>query len=541
MFFKNSRSIRTPLLVSIGLASVAILAALVYALLALHGLSGRFATFIDVDQARLTAFQELYGHGLQAGQAVRNVALDSQNATAFKNFDVAEMKFDEGLAALKKLAAGDTALTAVADDIAAKWKATAQSHRQALDVVKSDQAKAVQVLNKDVTPAWRQVREILIKEIEGRAKSVNATRASVQQDANVAIRNALIFVVLAVLFGVVVIGNLVHNLIKSLRSLELSMKQLASGHGDLTGRLPVASRDEIGRTAESFNSFIGDLQSTITRIRAGTEKIATDAVTLAGSVQTVATSSERQSAAAEAIAAEVEQLTTSIASVADAAEHVRSQSADSLDHSRRGGESLAHLAQEISQVQQVVERIAESVNDYVASANTINNLTSEVKDIADQTNLLALNAAIEAARAGEQGRGFAVVADEVRKLAEKSARSANEIDAVTGALGQKSESLLATVKTGIAALSTSRTALSDVSGVLEKSISAVSEAHSGVDEITNSVREQKSASQDIAVNLENIVRATEESNVVVMQTAASAKDFGRVAGELKAAVSNFRV
>ena len=541
MLFQRCHSVRTPLLISIGLAAGAVVAALVYVLMALAAISGRFTAFIDIDQARLSAFQELYGHGLQAGQAVRNVILDPQNPQAYKNLESGEKKFDEALAELKKLAAGDAALAPIADEVGAKWQATTQGNRQVLEALKADPARAIQILNKEATPAWRSVREILLKQIETRDKSVDATRASVQEQAAAAIRNALILVGLAIVFGIALTWNLVHNLTRSLQRLEGSMRQLASGNGDLTGRLPVASVDEIGRTAQSFNAFMGDLQETIARIRDGAERVAQAADSLGGNVSTVAASSQSQTAAAEAIAAEVEQLTTSIASVADSADHVRSQSADSLEHTRRGGESLSQLVREIGKIQQIVERIASSVDDYVASANTIGNLTSEVKDIADQTNLLALNAAIEAARAGEQGRGFAVVADEVRKLAEKSARSANEIDSVTGALGHKSESLLGTVKTGIDALTTSQAALGEVSEVLNSSMGSVSQAHQGVDEITNSVREQKAASQDIAVNLENIVRAAEESNAVIGQAEAAARDFEAIAGDLRAAVSHFKV
>ena len=301
-----------------------------------------------------------------------------------------------------------------------------------------------------------RLREILIKQIESRGKDVNATRTSVQDQANGAIRNALILVVLAVAFGIGLTWNLIHSLTRSLKSLESSMKQLASGNGDLTGRLPVNSSDEIGRTAESFNSFIADLQVTIQHIRVSTEKIATASQSLATTVSQVANASQKQSSSAETVAADIEQLSTSIATVAESAENVRNQSNESLDNSRRGSASVNELVKEIARIQQTIDLIASSVDDYVASTNTIGGLTSEVKDIAEQTNLLALNAAIEAARAGEQGRGFAVVADEVRKLAEKSARSANEIEAVTASLTQKSSGLLDTVKASVAALHTSQ-------------------------------------------------------------------------------------
>ena len=540
MFFKRCHSVRTPLIISIGLASGALIAALAYALFALHGISGRFTTFIDQDQARLTTFQELYGHGLQSGQAVRNIVFDPNNAQAYKNLEASDKKFDEILDGLKKLSGGDAALISVAEDISAKWKITTQLHKQVLEAAKGDSAKAIQIINKEATPAWRAVRDILLKQIEGRGKDVNATRASVQEQANGAIRNTLIFVVLAMAFGAGLTWNLIHHLTKSMRSLEISMQQLASGNGDLTGRLPVGSCDEIGRTAESFNSFIGDLQDTIKNIRAGTDKIAVAAHALDATVSQVASASQRQSESAETVAADIEQLTTSIATVADSAEQVRSQSSESLEHSRRGSASVNDLVKEIGRVQQTVDLIANSVNDYVASTNTIGDLTSEVKGIADQTNLLALNAAIEAARAGEQGRGFAVVADEVRKLAEKSARSASEIEAVTASLTQKSTGLLETVNASVTALRTSQDALNGVSQLLSDSASSVSAAHQGVADITSSVQEQKKASEDIAINIEGIARLAEENAATIGQAEQTAHDFERISEELQKAVSHFR-
>jgi methyl-accepting chemotaxis protein len=147
----------------------------------------------------------------------------------------------------------------------------------------------------------------------------------------------------------------------------------------------------------------------------------------------------------------------------------------------------------------------------VVNIQSISGMTQQVKEIADQTNLLALNAAIEAARAGEQGRGFAVVADEVRKLAEKSGKSANEIDQVTTALNQKSTVVDEMVKNGLRSLNATQEQAAHVSRTLKEAGQSVLESTRGVSDIAASVSEQSVASTEIARNVEKIAQMSEEN------------------------------
>ncbi len=410
-----------------------------------------------------------------------------------------------------------------------------------LEQAKEDQSGAIATLNKEETPAWRKIKGTLADQIDAQGKTVATSRTAVEGEANDRALGAGLLGGAALVVGAILLTLLSRHLITALSHLEQSMAQLASGSGDLTHRLPVDSRDEIGRVAEHFNRFVADLQATVRNIRNAATQMTQSAHALTGNVAQASESSQHPSQSAAAIAAEVAQLTTTNATVADAADQVRQKSAQSRELSHQGSESAAQLLEEITRIQQSIQEMSHSVEDYLKSANTINRLTEEVKDIADQTNLLALNAAIEAARARDAGRGFSLVADEVRKLAEKSALSANEIDGVTQSLSGKSTSLLDTVHSSVDTLSNTQAALDSIAQVLQESATSVEASHQGMDDISNSVREQKPASEDIAVNVENIARIADTNSDAVRQTEEAARRFDTIAKELHQTVSHFQV
>ena len=188
-----------------------------------------------------------------------------------------------------------------------------------------------------------------------------------------------------------------------------------------------------------------------------------------------------------------------------------------------------------------VEGIAASVAKFVHSAEAITQITSHVKDIAEQTNLLALNAAIEAARAGEQGRGFAVVADEVRKLAEKSAQSASQIDQITITLGEQSVSVGKTVERGQQSLQSSQDMLENVAMALGEASHSVNQTTRGVENIAQAVNEQKAASNEIAHNVEKIAQMTEENMAAIEKNSIAADRLQQLSATLSDMVGRFKV
>ena len=345
--------------------------------------------------------------------------------------------------------------------------------------------------------------------------------------------------IIAIFVGTVLVMFVAERVKRSLDLVAISM--LATGEGDLTQRMVVNTHDELGRMAIAFNRFTTQLQGIITQIRASGDELSSSATELSATAAQVSDASHKQSDAASSTAAAVEEMTVSISSIADSATAMRKLSDTSLVNSNEGNALLSQLIGEIDLVESSVSEISSSVDIFLRSTKLITSMTLQVKEIADQTNLLALNAAIEAARAGEQGRGFAVVADEVRKLAEKSAKSAGDIDAVTKTLSDQSATVERSIQHSRESLIKSQDFLENFAIGLGVSTGSIRQANRSVDEITHSIDEQKSASNEIAQNVEHIARMTEENNNAIAETSNAASNLELLASKMQSLVSKFKI
>src|SRR5512135_1587202 len=336
-----------------------------------------------------------------------------------------------------------------------------------------------------------------------------------------------------------VIGWLINQVTRPTRELQQIMLAMQAD-GDLSRRAVVHNKDEVGQTAVAFNALIDNFSAIIRQVLDGVHKINDTTSHIAATSSEVASSSRAQSQAVSSTAAAVGAVTASINSVAQNTNVVRELSEKSLQQTEQGNRSVTEMVQEIESIEGAVQQIALSANEFVESARTIANMTKQVKDIADQTNLLALNAAIEAARAGEQGRGFAVVADEVRKLAEKSAQSASEIDKVTHLLAQQSSAVETNIENGLAHLNSSQDALENVAVVLSLASSAVNEVNHELDSIVAATEEQRSASNDVARNVEIIASLAEGNGQSTEEAARAAQNLEQLADSLQDLVGKFK-
>lgn len=319
-----------------------------------------------------------------------------------------------------------------------------------------------------------------------------------------------------------------------------NLKAIASGDGDLRSRLPVRGTDEIGEASSAFNSMMQKLQTLINQINQIALEVANSAACLRAQTDEVAKGSVAQTRESESAAMALDEIAAAVCSVSESCAQVTLLSKESQQRTTEGKASLEELQRQINLVEDAVGHIAQKVESFVASTVSITKMTQEVKDIADQTNLLALNAAIEAARAGDLGRGFAVVADEVRKLAEKSNRSANEIDKLTTALGSESDQVRNAMQNGLAVLASSHGSMSAVAGVLDGAASAVNQVANGMIEVHDATEQQQQASGQVSAQVDSIASHARENGNVIMGMNNSMQELSRLAQMLEHELSRFK-
>lgn len=374
-------------------------------------------------------------------------------------------------------------------------------------------------------------------------------------------------IIFAVLFSVG-FGYLLARMISKPLNNVVSLVENVS-KGDLTETTDVDTKDEIGLLAKSVNNMILSLRKTVEsisvsaenvaassqEISATTEEIASSASSQANDAQTItdlfrdiASRSESQAGDAQSMKERFKELNDAIDSIAKSAEETANLSDGMLRVSKEAG-------QVVQSSMEGMNKVSEQMTILEADANKIGSIINVINDIANQTNLLALNAAIEAARAGEQGKGFAVVADEVRKLAEQSSSATKEIADIIHGIQSNTKQTVKYVNDGVDATNETEKAFAYISEMVNEAagkvneIAAASEQQSAQsDEVMHSIESIASASEQqsaqigaVMTSIESIAGASEEAATASEETAATSQSLANLAEELNHSVSIFKV
>ncbi|MDN0076730.1 methyl-accepting chemotaxis protein [Crenobacter sp. SG2303] len=340
---------------------------------------------------------------------------------------------------------------------------------------------------------------------------------------------------------VALLGLLLNMLLKPLGTLQGAMTGLSHGNGDLTQSLAIASRDEIGTAASAFNRFLGSLRQMMLDVRGHGQGVQQASRQLMQQVEQIRLSSHHQAEAANATAASIEQLSVSVSQVADSARSAEAQALDAGQLAEHVTSEVEASALEIARIADTIRALATVLGGLEDRSQQISSIVNVIKDIADQTNLLALNAAIEAARAGEQGRGFAVVADEVRKLAERTARSTGEISGMIAAVQQESRQASTSMDTALTQVDHGVQLASQAVDSISRIRTNTRQVVASIGDIATATAEQSSTSQEIAHHIEQIHSMVQQTDHAVQHAHDDTEGLRRLADEMEQLIARFRL
>jgi methyl-accepting chemotaxis protein len=333
------------------------------------------------------------------------------------------------------------------------------------------------------------------------------------------------------------------------------LKDAAEGEGDLTRRLEVKSKDEVGEMAQWFNVFIGNLQEMVGKIvdfaqqisESGTAMVAISEQMHHGAEQTsgrsnnVAAASEEMTANMNSVATAMEEATTNINIIASSAEEMTSTIAEIAQNSEKSGVIVGEAVTQADVVSKKVEELG-------CAAQKIGNVTETITEISEQTNLLALNATIEAARAGEAGKGFAVVANEIKELAKQTAGATGEIKSQISGIQE-------TTKETVTEISKISTVINDVNEIVSTIVTAVeeqsvttqeiagnvSQASDGIEEVNQNVAQSSAVSSEIAQDIADVTQSANEMSASSGKVKLSSEELANMANDLNGLVGRFKV
>jgi methyl-accepting chemotaxis protein len=334
-----------------------------------------------------------------------------------------------------------------------------------------------------------------------------------------------------------VLASAFRHMIEYLNYVADAAKRIANN--DLTVTIePKSEKDVLGH---SFKTMATNLMSVMRELNDNSSQVVTAATEIASSSEEMARGAQQQSSQTAQVSAAVEEMTATIVESSRNASEAAGQAKEAADAATQGRQVVAQTMEGMNRIAQVVHESAKTIEQLSKSSDQIGEIIGVIDDIADQTNLLALNAAIEAARAGEQGRGFAVVADEVRKLAERTTKATKEISDMIRSIQSETKGAVTSMEQGIKEVEGGRVMASQAGESLGAILGYAQRVREMIQQVAAAGEQQSAAAEQIARSIEGIAQVTKQSTLGAEQSASAAEELNHQAEGLKQMVGRFRV
>jgi len=409
-----------------------------------------------------------------------------------------------------------------------------------MDLLQGEKFAEADKLRKDtLQPAYlkasKAIDDLIQFQVDSAKQMYDRVNANSKKIRIASIASIAIGLVLSVLLGFVI----TRSISRGVAVLGDAASKLADG--DLTARAELDGKDELGELARAFNKMAQEFSSLIAQVRTAADQVSHATATLSATSEQVARVSGGQTEQAASAASAIEELNSAVKEIAQKAQGVVSAANAASSASSQGQDVVNNAVRGIQQVAQTVGESAQLIASLGQRSDQIGQIIRVIKDIADQTNLLALNAAIEAARAGEQGRGFAVVADEVRKLAERTTGATSEISAMISAIQSETESAVGAMEKGSKQAGQGVELANQAVHSLQQINDSVTNVVDMIQQIAAATTSQSEASDVITTRVEHIAQMARDNGASIDQTTQASHGLQQLSVHLQQVISHFRM
>ncbi|MFN7252619.1 MAG: methyl-accepting chemotaxis protein [Anaerobacillus sp.] len=496
-----------------------------------------YQNLVEYEMYKLSLAHEIQYQDLASTDSIKGIIIDADNIQEKQRYDEYSVKIKNSIEEIKPLLDDERAIQ-MFNQLDSYSQQLINLEEIMMELAKTDQKKTMEIFNNH----YAEIRNIFSANLEEfKQIQLDLISSKVAKDSKF-IETRLLLGMLAIIttifVGIIISITIARRTTKPINEIVKKLEELSSNEGDLTARLTVSSKDEVGQLATAFNKMIETIQHLVRNVKlttmvvasasqqlsASAEQNATATTKITESIQEIAGGTELQAKQAESSTAATQEMITSIQFIAESSTTVSASSIVASKEAEEGNKVILQSINQMDLIQKTVNAAGLKVKELESLSNDIGHILNVITTIAEQTNLLALNAAIEAARAGEAGKGFAVVADEVRKLAEGSKNSATKITDLIKEIQVNTTDAVDYMNKGEHEVQSGIILVNEAGEAFGRISSSVQQVTEQIQQVSRASKQLTAGTEIITSSIENLVNISNESFTAAQNVAASSQE-----------------